>query len=115
MQLETGNCGLIFLIFAVLFFNLIDMHRLVYPWAKHGNYSIKLRRPVGLSRHVRQNFPHGGLNFEPFSPLLLFITTTLFRPTANRFTSYVSYLTDVCNEINYLKREQNLPEAHCGC
>jgi len=116
MQLETGNSGIFLhcLISAVPFFNLNDVHRLVYPWEKPGNPSTEVRRPVGLSWRVRQNFPHRGLNFEIFSPLLVFILTTLFRPTANRFTYDISYFTDVCNGIHFLKREQNLPETHYG-
>jgi hypothetical protein len=51
MQLETGIIGIFlqFLISAVPFFNLNDVHHLVYPWENPGNHSTELRRPVGLS------------------------------------------------------------------
>jgi len=72
--------------------NLNDVHRLVYPWEKPGNPTTEGRRPVGLSWRVPQNFPHRCLNFKAFSPLLVFIVTTLFRPTTNRFNTILGIL-----------------------
>jgi len=101
MKLETGDSDtfLLFLISAIPFFKLNYMHRLVYPQQKHGNHSTEVPRPVGLSGRVRQNFPRRGPNFGHFSTKLVFITTTLFRPIANRFIYDISYLTHLCNAL----------------
>ena len=69
---------------------------------------MKVREPV---RTCVENLSSSVFELRTVQSLASCYTDYANRLTAKRFTQYISFVSNVCNEIHYLSRAQNVPEA----